>query len=156
MVSNDQGEIHKKFAVDLFNYVWDLLEKPDRSQQEDDAMLHAAHASRYHWEQIGAPVNLARGEWQVSRVYTVLERSEPALYHAKRCLKICQENAIGDFDLAFAYEALARASAVAGLTSEIKRYLSLALDAAGQIAEQDDKDYVINDLKTIPGYQPRS
>ena len=35
-------------AVDLFNYTWTLIEKPDRTA-EDDAMIHAAHASRHHW-----------------------------------------------------------------------------------------------------------
>jgi hypothetical protein len=37
-----------------------------------------------------------------ARVYSVLGRRESALYHAKLCLEICQENDIGDFDIAFA------------------------------------------------------
>ena len=72
-------------------------------------MLDAPHASRFHWGEVGTAVNLARGEWQVSHVYAVLNRAEPALYHARRCLAICEANAIGDFDLAYAYEAIARA-----------------------------------------------
>jgi hypothetical protein len=32
-------------GVDLFNEVWRLLE----SRENDDRMLHAAHASRFHW-----------------------------------------------------------------------------------------------------------
>ena len=32
------------------------------------------------------PAHLARGEWQISRVYTVLGRPEPALNHAHRVL----------------------------------------------------------------------
>jgi hypothetical protein len=27
-------------------------------------MIHAAHASRYHWSRAGTTVNLGRGEWQ--------------------------------------------------------------------------------------------
>ena len=42
-------------------------------------MLHAAHASRFHWGEVGEPVNFARGEWQISRVYAVLGRPEPAI-----------------------------------------------------------------------------
>src|SRR5215218_5159161 len=99
-------------------------------------MLHAAHASRFHWGEVGEPVNFARGEWQVSRVYAVLGRSEPALFHAHRCLEICQAHQIGDFDLAFAYEALARASAVAGQPDDCARYAELARQAGEQIAEQ--------------------
>jgi len=105
---------HRKLGIDLFNYVWTLLEKPDRTREESEGMIHAAHASRWHWSVVGAPVNFARGEWQISRVYAVLGRGESALVHALRCLEICRANEIGDFDLAYAYEALARAWSVLG------------------------------------------
>ena len=67
-------ELHKKFAVDLFNLVWDLLDNGERTMEEDDRMLHAAHASRFHWGEIGTPLEFERGEWQISRVYAVLNR----------------------------------------------------------------------------------
>ena len=78
----------RALAVGLFNYTWTLLENPDRTPEQDDEMLHAAHASRYHWGEVGEPANLSRGEWQVARVYCVLGRAEPALYHARRCLEL--------------------------------------------------------------------
>ena len=80
----DAGE-ERQLAAGLFNQVWALLEKPDRSAGDDDQMVHAAHASRYHWGMVGGPVQWARGEWQCSRVYAVLGRVEPALHHARRC-----------------------------------------------------------------------
>ena len=129
--------------------MWTLLDKLDRSVDENDLMLHAAHASRYHWGQIGAPVHLARGEWQVSRVYAVLKRAEPATYHAQRCLDICVANEIGDFDLAYAYEALARAAALAGQSSQREAYLRLAREAGEKITEADDKTHFLKDLDTI-------
>jgi hypothetical protein len=131
---------HKKFAVDCFNLVWSLMEKKSRTKEEDDRMVHAAHASRFHWGEIGTPTEFERGEWQISRVYSVLKRSQPALYHAKICLEICQENQIGDWDIAFAYEAMARAHAVAGQKEESRKYIELAQRAAEQIKEKGDKD----------------
>jgi hypothetical protein len=142
-------ELHKKFAIDLFNLTWNLLDKKDRTQEEDDKMIHAAHASRFHWGEIGTPLEFERGEWQISRVYSVLERSEPALYHAKRCLEICKKNNIGDFDIAFAHEALARASAVAGLKTQYEENLELARKAGQQIKKDEDKNYFMSELKTI-------
>lgn len=143
-------QTHRKLAIWLFNHVWELLDKTDRSQEEMDEMLHAAHASCYHWSLAGSAVNLVRGEWQISRVYSVLQRAEPAVYHARRCLDICIENQIGDFDLAFAYEALARASAVAGNAQERDRFLKLGHQAAEDIQEEEDRQLVLSDLKTIP------
>jgi hypothetical protein len=147
-------EVHRRLAVDCFNTVWQFLGKPERTREEDDTMLHMAHASRHHWGVIGAPVNLARGEWQVSRVYAVLGRAEPALYHARRCLEICEENTIGDFDLAYAYEALARGYAVAGDSGQREAYLAQAQEAGKQITEEDDRELLASDLTTIPEIKP--
>jgi hypothetical protein len=142
-------ELHKKFAVDLFNFTWSLLDKKDRTQDENDKMIHAAHASRFHWGEIGTPLEFERGEWQISRVYSVLKRSEPAIYHAKRCFEICKKNSIEDFDIAFAYEALARAYAVAGLKAQCKENMELARKAGQQIKKEDDRNYFLSELKTI-------
>ncbi len=140
---------HRKLGIDLFNYVWNLLEKPDRTKEEDDEMIHAAHASRWHWGIIGEPEHLARGEWQISRAYATLGRGEAALRHGLRSLEICRQHAIEDFDLAYAYEAVARAWAVLGGQEERRRYLTLAQEAGAAIKETDDKELLFKDLETI-------
>ncbi len=150
-----EEESHKRFAVNLFNLVWSLLDKKDRTKQEDDKMVHAAHASRFHWGEIGTALEIERGEWQISRVYSVLNRPQSALHHAKGCLQICQENNIQDFDIAFAYEAMARACAVAGEKSESEKYIKLAKEAGEQIKGKEDRDYFLSDLKTVPGYNKK-
>lgn len=154
MTADEIATLQRRLAAELFNRVWSLLERPDRSQAEDDLMLHAAHASRFHWGEVGTAVNLARGEWQISRVYAVLGRPEPALFHARRCLEHCLQNDIGDFDLAFAYEALARASAVAGDSEACARYADLARQAGECIADQEDREVFLADLATLPGNAP--
>jgi DNA-binding transcriptional MerR regulator len=142
--------LQRKTAADLFNYTWTLLEKSDRTERETDLMVHAAHASRFMWEDIGEPVNHARGEWQISRVYSVADRPEPALHHARRCLQIVEEHGVGDFDLACAYEALARAHATAGERDAAARYEALGREAAARIEEADDRELVVSDLDSLP------
>lgn len=144
-----EQEWHRKFAVTLFNQVWDLLDKTERSPEEDDVMLHAAHASRFHWGEIGTPLEFARGEWQISRVYAVLLRPEAALHHARRCLELCTAHGIGDFDLAFAYEALARGYAVAGEAAASHEAGRLATQAGEQIAAAEDRSYFFSELQTV-------
>ncbi len=143
--------LERQLAVDLFNHVWTLLEKDGRTREEDDEMLHAAHASRHHWGEVGTVVNRARGEWQVSRVYSVLGRAEPALHHAQRYLELCEAEptAMADWDLPFAYEALARAHACAGDREGAQRYLRQARDASDGITEDEDRVSLLTDLSTI-------
>jgi DNA-binding transcriptional MerR regulator len=146
------GSDERALAVDLFNGVWRLMETENRTPAEDDRMLHMAHASRYHWEQVGAPVNLARGEWQCSRVYAVLGRAEPCLHHARRVLELCEEHGIGDWDLAFAHEALARGHAIAGDGAAARAEVDRAL--ATPIADPEDRALLLSDLETVPGITP--
>ena len=143
-------ETELRLAKDLFNHVWTLLETDDRSEAQDAEMTHAAHASCYHWMRVGEPVNRARGEWQCSRVYAVLGRAEPALFHARKVVEICQREGIGDFDMAFGYEAMARAHAVAGDSDEARRSVEQARAACDDVADPDDRELVMADLETIP------
>ena len=143
-------ETQKQIAIELFNYVWTLLERPDRTARDDDLMVDAAHASRLFWEEPGGPANHARGEWQISRVYATVRRSEPALHHAQRCLDICRQYDLGGFDLAYAYEALARAHALAGDGEAAARWRAQAREAADAIADTEDRELVLGDLRTLP------
>jgi hypothetical protein len=145
-------EQRRQLAVDLFNHVWTLIELPDRTPEQDDEMIHAAHASRYHWSEVGTRANIGRGEWQVSRVYVILGRSEPALHHAHRCLAYVEQgDGIEDWDLPFAYEALARAQAIAGDPGESLRYETLARDTGEGIADDEDRAHLFSELATLPG-----
>ncbi|GAA1987845.1 MerR family transcriptional regulator [Kitasatospora viridis] len=150
----DTPQDERRLAVDLFNGVWRLLEQEDRGPEDDDRMLHMAHASRHHWGRVGTPVNLSRGEWQCSRVYAVLGRAEPALHHARRGLELCQAHGTGDWDLAYAFESLARAHAVAGDREQARAWTEEALAAAEEIAQPEDRELLLSDLESIPG-QPR-
>lgn len=142
-------EVQRGLAVDLFNHVWTLLESPSRTPMQDDEMIHAAHASRHHWGVVGDPPNLARGEWQCSRVYAVLGRPEPAMWHARRCLAICEEHGIADFDIAFAWEAIGRAAAVAGDAALRAEALDRARELTAAVADAEDRELLESDLATI-------
>jgi len=144
-------QFHLECAKSLFNRVWELMDKSRRTVEENDEMVHAAHASRYHWSQVGEPVNLARGEWQVSRVHAILGRPA-AVHHARRCLELCKKHGLSDFDHAAAYEAMARAAAVVGDSQESQRYLTLGFEAAEKITDVDDRKLVTDDLQSLTGY----
>jgi DNA-binding transcriptional MerR regulator len=145
------AETQRRLAVDCFNKTWTLMEKQDRTREEDDEMLHCAHASAYHWREIGTAANRARGEWQCSRVYTVLGRAEPALAHARRCLEIVEESPaeMEEWDLPAAYEALGRAHWVAGDVDESRRYVELGRAATAKIEDEDDRKQMESDFATI-------
>jgi len=145
-------EEHRQLGVDLYNETWTLMRKSDRSPADDDELLHCAHASAYHWLQVGTQANRARSEWLCSRVYTVLALPEPALRHARRCLELVESapEEMEDWDLAAAHEALARAHATAGDADEARSQVELGRAALAQIADAEDREQLESDFATIP------
>jgi hypothetical protein len=145
-------EQRRRLAVDLFNRAWELMLLPERTPEQDDELLHTAYASRHHWSHVGTVAHSARGEWQLSRVYTVLGRPEPALYHAERCLAYCESDprALEDWDLPYAYEALARAQLVAGNAADAKRSAERARELGRSVVDDEDREHLESDLATLP------
>ena len=72
-------------------------------------------------------------------------------HHARRCLELCESapDEIEEFDLPFAYEAMARASAVAGNEEESREWLARARMAGERISDEDDRVLLESDLSTI-------
>jgi DNA-binding transcriptional MerR regulator len=145
----------RQLGVDLYNSTWTLIEKADRTAAETDEMIHRAHASRWHWARAAGSrtINLARGEWLCSRVYATLGRGEPALWHARRCVEINEALSADDrdsWDLAGAYEAMARASIVAGDTASGALWKAKALAALADIDNADDREPIAQDIATLP------
>ena len=140
----------RRLAAGLYAEVWRLLAIPKRLPEQDDEMLHAAHASRYLWGKVGDPVTLARGEWLCSRVYAVLRRPSSAIWHAHRCLELLTEfGGAEDWDEAAACEGLARAYALAGSNDEKDMWLARAREALKAVADKGDRAPIEADLNTI-------
>jgi hypothetical protein len=155
-ISGTKEEMHRHFAVSLFNLTWELLDTQNRTPEQDQRMLHSAHASRFHWGEIGTPLELLRGEWQVSRVCSVLGLYQSAVYHGRLCLELCEANDIVDFDLAFACEALARGYAAQGAVEKSQEYMEKARLACENIEDQENREYFLSELATVSGIRPAS
>jgi hypothetical protein len=141
------GSEERRRGVALFNGTWELIE----SREDDDRMLRMAHASRFAWGEAPecGPENIARGEWLVSRVYSILGRGEPAMLHAARCLAACEAAGLGDWDLAYAYEAMARSSAVAGDSESAASWRDQARAAGDAITDPKDREHFDEDFATL-------
>jgi hypothetical protein len=143
---------HRALGADYFNKTWTLMELTTRTPEQDDEMIHCAHASAYHWQQVGTRANRARSEWQCSRVHVILGQIDQALYHARRCHEIAAANEDGsmeDWDLAGAYEALARAHLAAGHREEAAHWAKLGRETTAALGDDDDRKVFEADFATI-------
>ncbi len=144
-------EVHRRLAAELFNATWGWLEQTTRTAAEDDLLIHTAHASRYHWSQVGTTAHAARGEWLCARVYSVLGRGEPALWHARRCLALAAAGGeeFEDWDLASAYQGLAHALLTAGDAAEATVAAERCRAALQVIADPEDRALIESQLDEL-------
>ena len=147
-------KMHHYMGIEMNMQTWGLLEKKDRSEQGDIRMVMFAKASLFHWKLSPKfhPVNEQRGEWLISRVYSVLGKDEEALIHAEKTMKLTEMVDFKDFDLAYAYECLARADAASGNIKESKNLYKKAKHAGELISGKKDKDIFEGDLKSEPWF----
>ncbi|HCB04438.1 MAG TPA: hypothetical protein DEQ43_09370 [Nocardioides bacterium] len=140
----------RQLAIALFGETWRELEKETRTPDEADRMIHLAHASRLHWDNVGDDQNRAAGEWQISRVYSTLGRGEPALFHAQRCVDYSARDGIHDWMVAGAQEGLARALAVSGDLEAARDARDRAIALLGEISDPEDQAIIAADIETLP------
>jgi hypothetical protein len=148
-VAIDLARAHQQFSADCFNRTWDFIDKPDRSSEDDEAMLLCALASLWHWTQRAdcTDQNRSVGHWQVSRVYALVGQGENARRHGERCLA-CASDA-PPFYVGYAHEALARAAEVLGDAAAKQKHLQEAWQCAGQVGDESARGALEADLKSI-------
>ena len=144
------GEDERAIAARLSTDTWTLLRHEARTAREDDRMLHMAHASRSHWDNVGTDQNRAIGEWQVSRVYATLGHGSSAVFHAHRAIDYAQTPGNDDWVMASAYEGLARAYAVAGDLEAARQARDHTLALLEAITDDEDRKVIAADIDTLP------
>jgi hypothetical protein len=138
--------------VQLNNGTWDQLDSgvvgTDSTAELKEGLLYAAYACTYHWMQVGTPINHARGEHLISRVSLRIGRRDQAFHHARRCHELLTQHVAEaeDWDWAFAYEALARASAASGDLERGRAYLREAEERGQAIAAAEDREAFLAEL----------
>jgi hypothetical protein len=147
----DTKKAHEFFSASCFNGTWALIDKADRTAEDDERMLLSAMASLWHWtnREDHTPTNLSIGYWQVSRVHALLERADEARRYGLLALDAATRGKADAFTRGYAYEALARAEAVAGDRAKSAGHLRKAKEAAAEVRDAQSRQWLLDDLKTI-------
>ena len=153
VVEGDEEEVarwHRRFAVELFNRSWDLLEQADRSPDDDAEMVAAAFGSAYHWGVVGTDENRALGDHQIAKVASHAGLPAVALHYARRALEAIEIGHFGDWQVAAAYEGMARACAAAGDRSGRDYWVQRCTIALGAVPDAADRSVVAEQLLNLP------
>ena len=137
---------HRTFAPLAFNEAWALLDVADPTREQEEEMLAATFAQRYHWYEVGTPRHQAISDWQISRVAAVLGYADLALRFGERSLALCLDNGLDPFVTGFAHEAIARAAADVDDIDMFTEHLEAAKEKLLEIEDPEDRDLLEADL----------
>lgn len=143
-IEDSEGEWHRTQAIECNNSTWEMIEAA-RTPDNDEEMLRRAYASSYHWARAARriPANDARGAWLLAKVQLLAGQPQLSQRYADRCLELCKQHDLADFDLAYAYEARARAlkalgdDIAAGENWELAKSVPIANDEDRKILDAD-------------------
>ena len=143
-----EGDWHRRQGIEANNAAMDLLRR-QRDAAADEELLRLAYAAAYHWERAAGarPENEVRASYLVSRALTETAQAHRGLVSAERALTVCQEHGIGDFDLAYAHEARARAMHALDRTDEAAAAWTAA--RAVEVADPEDRAIVEADFADL-------
>ncbi len=143
-----EGDWHRRQGIEANNAAMDLLRRR-RDAAGDEELLRLAYAAAYHWERAAGarPETEVRAAYLVSRALTETGQAQRGLVSAERALTVCQEHGIGDFDLAYAHEA--RARALHALRRSDEAAAAWAAARAVDVADPEDRAIVEADFADL-------
>jgi len=147
-----EAEWHRMQAIEANNSAWELLDRTERTADDDEDLLRRAYAAAHHWSRAArrVPSNEARASWLQSRAWVVSGDGTQALRYADRCVAVCETNGLADFDLAYALEARARSLACLGRDDDAAAARAAA--AAVPIADAEDRAIFDADVAAGPWF----
>jgi len=146
----DRAAAHRYFAAHCFNAAWDLLDKAERTEEDNRQMVALNMASLYHWSQRPdcTDMNRSVGYWQASRIHAVLGLVEEARRYGETCLEF--SHLLPPFYRGYAHEALARAASLAGDRAWAAEHAARGRDYAAQVVDEADRKRLLDDLAAFP------
>jgi hypothetical protein len=148
-VTDEAAAWHKRFAMSCNNRAWDLAAEPRTAAQERE-MLDAAHASAWHWSQIGTEQNRMRATMLLAEVHALAGHGASAMAYAREMRSYFLGRDTPDWELAFTHAICAHAAHASGDAAEHRSAYRMAVEALNAIADADDRAIVARTFEQVP------
>ena len=113
-------------------------------------MLDAAHASAWHWAQVGNELNRMRATMLLAEVHAVLGHGSVALPLAQEMRAFFVGRDTPDWELAFTHAIYAHAAHAACQIAEYRSAYQQAVVALEAITDKEDRSVVLKTFSQIP------
>jgi hypothetical protein len=145
----------KRLAAQANNRAWTLAEMLHRSPEEDEEMLHAAHAAMYFWKIVGKPSSHAHAAQLLAHVYALLKLPGPAAQYLSKSLPHFTQRDCAPWELAFAHAVAANVASAEGNAAAYASHYSEAEAVAAQITDPETREMFNATLRVVSVPNPQ-
>ena len=140
----------RRLASQANNRAWALAEALHRSPEEDEEMLHAAHAAIYFWNIIGKPSNHAHAAQLLAHVCALLKLPQQAAHYLSKSLPYFMQNDCSPSEVAFAHAVAANVAYAVGDPESHAMHYSQAQAAIAHVSNAEERKIFEATLRVIP------
>ena len=146
----------RRLAGQANNRAWMLSESASRTAEEDQEMLHAAHAAMYFWKIVGNANNHAHAAQLLAHVYALLGLGQPAKRYFSQSEPAFFGPDVAPWELALAHAVAANVAAANQDANAHAAHYKKAVDLIAALADPEDREIVAATLRVIPSPAPGS
>ena len=147
----DPDSWHRFFAMETNNRAWELAELPDRTTDQIAEMLNCAHTAALHWSRVGTELNVMRAKLLLAQVHALVGFGDSALALSTEVRDYFLQRETDDWEIAFVHTIHAHAALAARDATAYEQSYPLAKAAIGAIADEADREIVLQTFNQIPG-----
>ncbi len=147
--ASEIAQWHRKFAMACNNRAWELSVEI-RTPARDTELLNLAHASAWHWAQVGTELNQMRAKMLLAEVHAALDFGSSALRLAQEMRDYFSKIDTPDWEIAFVHTVYAHAASAAGDSTEHRRAYVNAVAAIAAVADNEDRQVVERSFRLVP------
>jgi hypothetical protein len=140
----------RRLAAQANNRAWRLSESLNRSPQEDEEMLQAAHASTYFWRIVGNANNRAHASQLLAHVYALLKLPNPAAHYFSQAEPFFLQQECEPWERACAFAVKANVAAAAGQADVHKSCYVEAERLIAALPDPEDREILYATLRVVP------
>jgi hypothetical protein len=140
----------RRLAGQANNRAWSLAEQPSRTPQEDEEMLHAAHAAMHFWNLVGNAGHKAHAAQLLAHVHAALKQGEQAAGYLARSQPVLMAPSAEAWERALAHAVAANVAAARGDASQHAEHHRQATQQVAALPDPQDRAILEDTLRVLP------
>jgi hypothetical protein len=148
--AQDTAAWTRRLASQANNRGWALSEKLSRTQEEDEDMLHAAHAAMHLWKQAGQPGQIAHAALLLAHTYALQRLGQPAAHHLAQATPWLFAEGRDAWEVALAHAVAANVAAANQDAVQHQAHHGQAVGLIDALPDPEDRNILRATLAVVP------